>query len=158
AGEDYIDQSGELTFDPGVKVLPISLQIVDDTAFENDEEFFVDLKSPELLLADGEATSADATGYRVEVGEKATATIVIIDDDLPGPCSASRATRRVMTISPSRIEEPEDFTVNLCVERNNGCTGTVSCKYKTEDSGGMRPRRRGSTTWRWRGRSCSKAA
>jgi len=132
AGEDYIDQSGELTFDPGVKVLPISLQIVDDTAFENDEEFFVDLKSPELLLADGEATSADAAGYRVEVGEKATATIVIIDDDLPGQLRFKGDEKGDDHLTVK--EEPEDFTVNLCVERNNGCTGTVSCKYKTEDA------------------------
>jgi solute carrier family 8 (sodium/calcium exchanger) len=132
AGEDYIDQSGELIFDPGVKLLPISLQIVDDTAFENDEEFFVDLKNPEVIDADGEILSLDNSGYSVELGHKATVTIVIIDDDLPGQLRFIGDAKGDdhLTIK----EGPEDFTVNLCVERNNGCTGQVTCKYKTEDA------------------------
>jgi len=134
AGEDYIDQSGELIFDPGVKLLPISLQIVDDTAFENDEEFYVDLdKTPEIIDADGECASVDASRYSVEIGEKATVTIVIIDDDLPGQLRFKGDDKQAndhITIK----EGPEDFTVNLCVDRINGCTGQLTCKYKTEDA------------------------
>jgi solute carrier family 8 (sodium/calcium exchanger) len=84
AGLDYIERSDELIFDPGVKLLPISLQIVDDTAFETDEEFYVDLRDPEIIDADGQTPSVDASGYSVELGVKPTVTVVIIDDDLPG--------------------------------------------------------------------------
>jgi len=132
AGEDFIHQCGELNFEKGVKMLPIIVQIVDDTAFENDEEFFVDLdKNPEILDADGESLSVDA-GYTVEIGEKATVTIVIIDDDLPGQLRFKGDDKGDdhLTIK----EGPEDFTVNLCIDRNNGCTGQVTCKYKTEDA------------------------
>jgi solute carrier family 8 (sodium/calcium exchanger) len=132
AGLDYVDRSDELIFDPGVKFLPISLQIVDDTAFETDEEFYVDLREPEIIDADENASGADASGYSVELGEKPSVTVVIIDDDLPGQLRFKGDDKGDDHVTIK--EGPEDFTVNLCVERNNGCTGKVTCEYKTEDA------------------------
>ncbi|CAK0893280.1 unnamed protein product [Prorocentrum cordatum] len=133
ACEDYVHQSGELIFDIGVESLSIKLEIVDDTAFENNEEFFVDLRDPDIIDADGKILSADACGgYRAEIGEKATTTIVIIDDDLPGQLRFKGDQKGNDNITIK--DGPEDFTVNLRVERSNGCAGQVMCKYKTEDA------------------------
>ncbi|CAK0870853.1 unnamed protein product, partial [Prorocentrum cordatum] len=132
AGDDYIEQSGELIFDTGVKLLPIRLQIVDDTAFEDNEHFFVDLLYPGIIDADGKVTSVDASGHSVAMGETATTTVVIIDDDLPGQLRFKGDSKGDdhLTIK----DGPEDFTVNLLVERSNGCDGQVTCKYPTEDA------------------------
>mmetsp|Transcript_33258 Transcript_33258/g.93452 ORF Transcript_33258/g.93452 Transcript_33258/m.93452 type:complete len:906 (-) Transcript_33258:43-2760(-) len=132
AGLDYVERSDELIFEPGVKLLPIALQIVDDTAFETDEEFYVDLRDPEIIDGGEESPSVDASMYTAELGSKPTVTVVIIDDDLPGQLRFKGDDRGddQLTIK----EGPDDFTVNLVVERNNGCSGQVTCEYKTEDA------------------------
>ncbi|MDH3588581.1 MAG: hypothetical protein OEQ74_04185 [Gammaproteobacteria bacterium] len=64
AGQDYLPTNGNLIFAPGEITKTVSVIVVDDFEFEQEETFFVDLSSPEnALLA------------------KATGTGSIVDDD-----------------------------------------------------------------------------
>ncbi|NEP13578.1 MAG: hypothetical protein F6K14_25925 [Symploca sp. SIO2C1] len=46
ANQDYIPQSGPLTFAPGATSLPVSIDIIPDDIVELDEKFFVNLSNP----------------------------------------------------------------------------------------------------------------
>jgi solute carrier family 8 (sodium/calcium exchanger) len=113
---DYIHAEGTLTFAPNVETQSINIAIVDDNAFEADEEFYVDLSEPKV---DGQADGA-------VLGKWSTVTVVIIDDDLPG----------VLSFPEEHVtfqEQVSDQVVQLTVNRADGCTGDVSCKYRLED-------------------------
>ena len=57
AGEDYVADSGTLTFNPGQTSQPISVTVNGDTTSEPDETFTVTLSSPNgATIADGEGT------------------------------------------------------------------------------------------------------
>jgi hypothetical protein len=56
AGSDYLAAGGSLTFTPGALIRTISVPIIGDTAFENDEQFRV------ILSAPAGATIADSAG------------------------------------------------------------------------------------------------
>jgi len=114
--EDFVPIEGRLLFDIGEvqKVLPV--QIVDDTSYEEDEEFYIDLFNP----------SCSSTCCKVVVGENKTATISIVDDDMPGVISFAEEDYAV-------TEGIENKVVTCTVLRKDGINGKVSCKYKTED-------------------------
>eukprot|EP00747_Dinoflagellata_sp_TGD_P025732 gnl/TRDRNA2_/TRDRNA2_131445_c0_seq4.p1 gnl/TRDRNA2_/TRDRNA2_131445_c0~~gnl/TRDRNA2_/TRDRNA2_131445_c0_seq4.p1 ORF type:complete len:899 (-),score=202.17 gnl/TRDRNA2_/TRDRNA2_131445_c0_seq4:331-2916(-) len=113
AGSDYIEVSDELTFAPGEKDKKIVVKLVDDAGYEENEEFYVDLL---------ETTSKNTT-----IGVAKTATVVVIDDDLPGVL--------LFKEDDVKVQEGmgEDKEVEIQVVRQQGSTGKVSCKYKTED-------------------------
>merc|ERR1740138_2000794 len=69
AGKDFQHREGHLVFEPGETKHIITIPIIDDTAYEDDEDFYLDLKEEET------------TNWLM--GECKTATITIIDDDLP---------------------------------------------------------------------------
>ncbi|BCM94519.1 anti-sigma-I factor RsgI2 (plasmid) [Abditibacteriota bacterium] len=55
AGSDYTSASGTLSFSPGVTVQTITVPIIADTTFENDETFFVNLSNvTNATIADGQ--------------------------------------------------------------------------------------------------------
>ena len=66
AGQDYTARKGELVFDPGETRNEAKVPVLDDSVFESDETFTVELSSP-----------TDATL------EKSKATGMIVDNDLP---------------------------------------------------------------------------
>lgn len=111
---DYIHVEGTLVFAPGETQKQVDVKIIDDTAYENDEDFFVDLSDP---------YSKDKTA---RLGAETTATVTIIDDDEPGIIVFEQ---EVLSIA----ESIEASTVDVKVERKNGSTGTIGCKYKTKD-------------------------
>merc|ERR1712232_1168087 len=45
---DFIAVSGELIFAPGETEKPVEIELVDDIAYEEDEDFFVELSYPQI--------------------------------------------------------------------------------------------------------------
>jgi len=113
---DYQAKSGTIRFDKGVETQFISLDIVNDNAFEEDEEFYVDLKTP-----------FSETNHDIQLGEFSVATVVIIDDDNPGYIKYPKDTLEVN-------ETLADNEVAIQVVREKGSSGLVTCKYHTEDA------------------------
>jgi solute carrier family 8 (sodium/calcium exchanger) len=116
AGQDYEHIEGILVFEKDETTKAIYVKITDDVAFENDEEFYVDLSEPLC-----EATSC----CQAVLGEVKTVTVVVIDDDDPGKVRHNR----------EEVEVIEDATKNLelIVDRFCGVRGPISCSYFTED-------------------------
>jgi len=88
AGRDYEAVSGRLTFAPGATSMAIRVPIVDDDAYEPDEESFT-------------LTLADATGATVS---RATATGTIRDDDLAPPSVAGDLPEIVLCVGGAASE------------------------------------------------------
>jgi len=114
AGKDYHHSEGHLTFEPGSEKQNVTIKIIDDTAFEDDEEFYIDLKKED-------------TSSRWELGNIQTSTITIIDDDLPGELGFKSDELTVYE------GEAGDTDVEIVVHRNKGTSGKVGCKYYTEN-------------------------
>lgn len=111
AGEDYKKKCGELEFFPGDAQKSIEVEIIDDQGFEQDEIFYVD-----LTIADNGCID----------DERKTAQVTIIDDDEPGKI---RFGVEVLEV----VEQRDQETIEITVERFDGCVGTVGCRYSTED-------------------------
>eukprot|EP00397_Hematodinium_sp_SG-2012_P003270 GEMP01003278.1.p1 GENE.GEMP01003278.1~~GEMP01003278.1.p1 ORF type:complete len:829 (+),score=107.15 GEMP01003278.1:321-2489(+) len=115
ADADYVHTEGRLNFKPNETEKMISLTIIDDDYTEDKEEFYVD-------LYDIEATDDKIPAL---IGPSQTATVTIIDDDLPG----------VLSWDNDFKEVPEGLTdkvVSFTVQRKTGASGVVSCQYSTE--------------------------
>lgn len=109
---DYTEKSGVLTFEPGDTLKTIDIEIIDDAAYEEDEEFYV-------TLADPKHTSGECA-----LGLRQMATVLIIDDDIPGELQFPEDTFKV-------IQKIHDQEILVVVERRGGATGKISCKYST---------------------------
>lgn len=117
---DFKLVEGTLVFEPSETEKVITVEIVDDNAYEEDEEFFVDLMD-ELKPAHSQVPWTPAT-----LGAKLSATVIIIDDDLPGILNFPADSITVQ-------ENANDKVVEFVVERKHGGTGKVGCSYHTED-------------------------
>lgn len=116
APQDYEHVEGRLEFRPGETLQFIEVPIIDDSSYESDEEFYIDLDrvdgSPETLIGES------------------TCEVVIIDDDEPG----------VLSFEQNEIivaEGNDDFCVSVRVTRRGGGSGKVTCRYFTEDDSAM---------------------
>eukprot|EP00746_Dinoflagellata_sp_MGD_P165857 gnl/MRDRNA2_/MRDRNA2_95376_c0_seq1.p1 gnl/MRDRNA2_/MRDRNA2_95376_c0~~gnl/MRDRNA2_/MRDRNA2_95376_c0_seq1.p1 ORF type:complete len:873 (-),score=180.74 gnl/MRDRNA2_/MRDRNA2_95376_c0_seq1:197-2815(-) len=127
AGTDYIAVEGKLEFKPDETSQEIKIKIIDDTAYELDEDFFVELSNPQVI---GE--EADKKAIPAILGPTTMATVTIIDDDEPGTLFFQKETEEF-------IEKPEDTPLSIVVERKNGSKGTVECKYYTENGSAISP-------------------
>mmetsp|Transcript_50674 Transcript_50674/g.147435 ORF Transcript_50674/g.147435 Transcript_50674/m.147435 type:complete len:815 (-) Transcript_50674:167-2611(-) len=110
---DYGHVEGEVEFKPGETLKAIDIPIVDDSTFEQEEEFYV-----ELFLEDTNATST-------VLGE-GFVTVVIIDDDLPGVLSFEASDITVQ-------EATSDVRLPIRVQRKGGGSGRVTCRVSTEE-------------------------
>mmetsp|Transcript_76032 Transcript_76032/g.180947 ORF Transcript_76032/g.180947 Transcript_76032/m.180947 type:complete len:844 (+) Transcript_76032:126-2657(+) len=112
---DYVHVEGQVVFTPeDCEPKVITVQIVDDTAAEDEEDFYVDLLLDTFPC------------YNATLGDPCTATVVIIDDDHPG----------VLRFQWERLEVNEgasDKVVDVVIERVEGSRGKVACSYTTED-------------------------
>lgn len=123
---DYAHVEGTLEFTEAGQQLPIRIQIIDDDAAEEDEEFFVDLLEPTIKRAADGGDEVEGA-VKVGLGDKATCSVRIIDDDMPG----------IIRFPQEQIVVKEEYaktTVPIEVLRANGSQGLVSCKYRTEDA------------------------
>jgi solute carrier family 8 (sodium/calcium exchanger) len=123
--KDFIKNEGVLVFEKDVVELELGIKIMNDNAYEEDENFFVELFEP--MYADDADNTAN---LKAELGEIAKATMTIIDDDLPGKI---RFKAEQMNVE----EQDNDFVMQVIVERFDGSSGTVACKYETENMGAV---------------------
>ncbi|CAJ1437264.1 unnamed protein product [Effrenium voratum] len=120
ANSDFIPVDEVVTFTPGETLKDYFVEIVDDAAYEEDEEFYLDLSDPKLL----DQSSDHKVRLRAGLG---TVTVVIVDDDEPGKLRFQQEQVEVK-------EMQEDTTLSLVVERFNGATGAIECRYYTEET------------------------
>jgi len=109
---DYIHVEGRLDFKPGEIKKEIEVKIIDDTDFEQDEDFYVDLM--------------ECDGFHSLIGHGKTARVVIIDDDEPGVLMYKD---EMFTAT----ESAEDQTIEVVVQRRMGGSGVIGCSWHTED-------------------------
>jgi len=118
---DYEPVEGKLEFKAGESQQDISIKIIDDTAYELDEDFYVELSNPWC-----NETGAIASD-KVILGPQKITTITIIDDDEPGTLFFEKETMTVVE------DQPQDTAVSAVVERKNGSKGKIECKFYTEN-------------------------
>jgi len=108
------------TFDKGQDTVVIEIVINDDDAFEGDENFFVNLTEPSV---------EDPSTHAVYLADDHdSAELTIIDDDLPGDL-------RFKTETAAFAEDLQDMEQRVIVQRYNGSTGTIGCKYHFDSMG-----------------------
>ncbi len=108
AGSDYTAASGTLTFNPGETSKTFSVPISEDTRDEADESVMLTLSSPSNAV----------------LGTPSTASITIIDNDLPPS----------VTFSSSTINANENAVSAVVTVRLSAASGrTVTADYATSD-------------------------
>jgi len=124
--DDYTEVSGTLTFGPGVVEQKVTIEVLDDDVFEEDEHFYIRVTNPRRK--DGiETPQMEVEGQMVpsiQLGTPHVATIMILDDDHGG----------VFQFENHEAELVESIGVyELKVARQSGARGTVSIPYTTEE-------------------------
>jgi len=128
---DYIEAIGTLTFGPGETQKMVTLEVLDDDVFEEDEHFYIRISN--LRRKDGkpfkEIEVEGEDGRRsmqasCQMGTPHMATIMILDDDHSG----------IFGFEDSEAEIVESVgTYELEVKRISGARGKVAIPYNTED-------------------------
>merc|ERR1712002_254960 len=128
---DYIEAVGTLTFGPGETQKMITLEVLDDDVFEDDEHFYIRISN--LRRKDGMPISSievtDDDGKKsmqpaVQLGTPHMATIMILDDDHGG----------IFGFDDSEAEIVESVgTFDLEIKRISGARGKVAIPFNTED-------------------------
>merc|ERR1719278_476950 len=128
---DYIEAVGTLTFGPGETKKTVTLEVLDDDVFEEDEHFYIRIsnlrrkdgkpfKEIEVEGEDGRKSMQPCT----QMGTPHMATIMILDDDHSG----------IFGFEDSEAEIVESVgTYELEVKRISGARGKVAIPYNTED-------------------------
>jgi len=115
AGKRYAQTDGNFVFQPGEIEKFISIPIIDNEVWEEQEDFWINLEG---LSKDGEPPS-DKLGYGIR-----NCRVVILNDDEPGTLcffvDEVLATRNAQS-------------VQIGVSRINGSTGRIECQYNTVD-------------------------
>merc|ERR1719461_1504939 len=128
---DYIEAVGTLTFGPGETQKMVTLEVLDDDVFEDDEHFYIRISN--LRRKDGmpisTLTVTDEEGKRsqqpsIQLGTPHMATIMILDDDHGGIFGFED--------SEAEIVESVGF-YELQVQRISGARGKVAIPFSTED-------------------------
>merc|ERR1712045_520583 len=128
---DYIEAVGTLTFGPGETQKMVTLEVLDDDVFEEDEHFYIRISN--LRRKDGKAfKDIEVEGEdgrksmqpSIQLGTPHMATIMILDDDHSG----------IFSFEDSEAEIVESVgTYELKVQRISGARGKVAIPYSTED-------------------------
>jgi len=128
---DYIEAIGTLTFGPGETQKMVTLEVLDDDVFEEDEHFYIRISN--LRRKDGkpfkdiEVEGEDgkrSMQANCQLGTPHMATIMILDDDHSG----------IFGFEDSEAEIVESVgTYELKVQRISGARGKVGIPYNTED-------------------------
>merc|ERR1712241_777513 len=128
---DYIEAVGTLTFGPGETQKMVTLEVLDDDVFEEDEHFYIRISN--LRRKDGKAFSEiSVTGEdgiakmqpSNQLGTPHKATIMNHDDDRGG----------IFSFDDSEVEVVESVgTFELELKRISGARGKVAIPYNTED-------------------------
>merc|ERR1711884_316265 len=128
---DYIEAVGTLTFVPGETQKMVTLEVLDDDVFEEDEHFYIrisnlrrkdggNIKEMDVEEKDGNVTKQPS----IQLGTPHMATIMILDDDHGG----------LFGFEDSEAEIVESIgAYELKVVRVSGARGKVAVTYSTED-------------------------
>lgn len=116
AGSDYVPTEGTLKFYPMDLHKQLSLTVLDDDLFEEDEHLYVRLSNLRMDEPDSNAV--------LKLGTPFLATVMILDDDHPGIFHFEEKDMRVS----EAIGE-----VSIKVKRSSGARGTVKVPYFTSD-------------------------
>merc|ERR1712213_31935 len=128
---DYIEAIGTLTFGPGEKEKRVTLEVLDDDVFEEDEHFYIrisnlrrkdgrNFKEIEVESDDGKKSMQAST----QLGTPHMATIMILDDDHGG----------IFGFEDGEAEIVESVGIYECkVQRISGARGKVAIPFNTED-------------------------
>jgi len=128
---DYIEAIGTLTFGPGETQKMVTLEVLDDDVFEEDEHFYIrisnlrrkdgrEIKEIDVEGDDGKVTKQPSC----QLGTPHMATIMILDDDHGG----------IFGFEDAEAEIVESVgTYELEVKRISGARGKVAIPYATED-------------------------
>lgn len=114
---DYYEVHGVLEFGPDEDEKTVEVRIIDDEEHEDNEEFYVDLVSVDCPENPGAAIIDES---------KATATVLIIDDDHPGQLGFDSDS---MQVNETGVRQ----TIGVSILRTLGGCGAVTCSYRTED-------------------------
>ncbi|XP_017283528.1 solute carrier family 8 member 4b isoform X2 [Kryptolebias marmoratus] len=126
AGSDYEFAEGTLLFKPGETLKEITVGVIDDDIFEEDEYFYVHLSNPRVVghpEAGSAPLDASATPKAV-LGDNHTATVTIYDDDHAGIFTFESANQRV---------SESVGVMEVKVLRTSGARGLVAVPYRTLD-------------------------
>jgi len=125
---DYVTSSGTVFFGPNENTKTITLEVIDDDVFEEDEHFYVRLSN--ARYADGTVKMANgmptkfAKPCEIQLATPFLATVIILDDDHHG----------VFNFAHKDIETIESVGVyDLKVSRFSGARGKVTVKFETEE-------------------------
>ncbi|XP_013881169.1 sodium/calcium exchanger 3 [Austrofundulus limnaeus] len=123
AGADYEFTEGTVVFKPGEIIREISIGIIDDDIFEEDEHFFVRLSNLRVLETEDEVLSPNSLPYpKAMLGFPFVATVTILDDDHSG----------IFTFESSSVHVSESIGImEVKVLRTSGARGTVIVPYRT---------------------------
>merc|ERR1711963_228078 len=128
---DYIEAIGTLTFGPGETQKMVTLEVLDDDVFEEDEHFYIRISN--LRRKDGKPFAQieveDDEGKKsmqanCQLGTPHMATIMILDDDHGGIFGFSESEAEI-------VESVGEY--ELKVIRSSGARGQVGIPYNTED-------------------------
>merc|ERR1712180_483936 len=128
---DYIEAVGTLTFGPGETQKMVTLEVLDDDVFEEDEHFYIRISN--LRRKDGKPFKEIEVGGEdgrksmqpcTQMGTPHMATIMILDDDHSG----------IFGFADTEAEIVESVgTYELEVKSISGARGKVAIPYNTED-------------------------
>ena len=111
-GEDYVVTSGELFWESGeTGIRTLTVELIDDTLLENEENFFVDL------------ISAFPVGNDLQLGDPSRHVVNLVSDfDQAGQ----------FRFADSSVTAPEDSgSITISVLREGGSEGNVSVTYES---------------------------
>merc|ERR1712038_1865572 len=128
---DYIEAIGTLTFGPNETQKHVTLEVLDDDVFEEDEHFYIRISN--LRRKDGksfkEIEVVDDNGSRsiqaaTQLGTPHMATIMILDDDHGG----------IFGFEDGEAEIVESVGIYECmVQRISGARGKVAIPFSSEE-------------------------
>ncbi|XP_041707080.2 sodium/calcium exchanger 1-like [Coregonus clupeaformis] len=132
AGSDYEFAEGTLVFKPGEMLKELTVGVIDDDIFEEDEHFYVHLRNPRIVhhaeVAILEPSTITTTSSmrnlppKAALGNAHTATVTIYDDDHAG----------IFTFEVDSMRVSESVgTMQVKVHRMSGARGKVAIPYHT---------------------------
>ncbi|MED6257045.1 Sodium/calcium exchanger 1 [Ataeniobius toweri] len=126
AGSDYEFAEGTLLFKPGETLKEITVGVIDDDIFEEDEYFYVHLSNPRVVGGPeiGTAPLDASVSLKAVLGDNHTATVTIYDDDHAGIFTFESTSQRV---------SESVGVMEVKVLRTSGARGLVAVPYRTLD-------------------------
>ncbi|XP_060791183.1 solute carrier family 8 member 4a isoform X4 [Neoarius graeffei] len=135
AGSDYEFAEGTLVFKPGETIKELTVGVIDDDIFEEDEHFYVHLSNPrvvhraEVSILDPDAPGNSLLGSvpiqpKAALGTAHTATVTIYDDDHAG----------IFTFESASMRVSESVGImQVKVHRTSGARGKVAVPFHTSE-------------------------